>query len=308
MTPKAKTKLIVVGSITLWLLCLSLFLTQSRFEKSLIFTQFTSGAQLNEIVRFIRDSTEIPPNSDPNIIYVVDTINTDSVYFVNDLEPKKSLREYAPEVKSQGTLGSCVSWASAYAGLTILKRIESGSKSHLPFDPMDLHGRLQKLENKTPCADGANIAEALNVLRDKGCPILRTEVGSCKNIDPDLGKRNPEVLFGFKSLYFYDSDSIKKAIANNMPVVFGINCYTGNYWENAYYDESGVWSGHYTGRVSNMGHAMCVVGYDDDLKGGAFEVMNSWGGNWGKDGYFWIKYSDFEKHVKSAYAMYAKRK
>jgi len=37
-----------------------------------------------------------------------------------------------------------------------------------------------------------------------------------------------------------------------------------------------------------MGHAMCIVGYDDAK--GAFKVRNSWGADWGENGYVWIAY------------------
>jgi hypothetical protein len=46
---------------------------------------------------------------------------------------------------------------------------------------------------------------------------------------------------------------------------------------------------------------MCVVGYDDGKYGGAFEIQNSWGTDWGNDGYIWIKYQDFANWVREAY-------
>ena len=46
---------------------------------------------------------------------------------------------------------------------------------------------------------------------------------------------------------------------------------------------------------------MCVVGYDDAQYGGAFEIQNSWGINWGNKGYIWIRYADFARFVKYAY-------
>jgi len=48
-------------------------------------------------------------------------------------------------------------------------------------------------------------------------------------------------------------------------------------------------------------HAMVVVGFDDGK--GAFEVLNSWGENWGNKGYFWLRYEDYANHVPSAYQM-----
>jgi hypothetical protein len=52
------------------------------------------------------------------------------------------------------------------------------------------------------------------------------------------------------------------------------------------------------------GQALCVVGYDDDKYGGAFEVMNSWGKDWGNNGFTWIRYDDFLAFVKYAYELY----
>jgi hypothetical protein len=41
-----------------------------------------------------------------------------------------------------------------------------------------------------------------------------------------------------------------------------------------------------------LGHLVLIVGWDDSLCGGvgAWHVKNSWGTDWGEDGYFWIKY------------------
>jgi hypothetical protein len=42
------------------------------------------------------------------------------------------------------------------------------------------------------------------------------------------------------------------------------------------------------------GHAMTVVGYDDDNK--YFIIRNSWGENWGDKGYCYYKYEDWGAH------------
>jgi hypothetical protein len=56
--------------------------------------------------------------------------------------------------------------------------------------------------------------------------------------------------------------------------------------------------------IGNGLHAMCVVGYDDDKGlGGAFEVVNSWGKDFGDDGYFWLTYDAFKILGTEAYVM-----
>ena len=49
---------------------------------------------------------------------------------------------------------------------------------------------------------------------------------------------------------------------------------------------------------------MTIVGYDDYKFGGSFRVVNSWGKEFGDNGYLWIKYSDFIEKVDVTYIMF----
>ena len=53
---------------------------------------------------------------------------------------------------------------------------------------------------------------------------------------------------------------------------------------------------------------MTIVGYDDNKFGGAFRVVNSWGTDYGDNGFLWIKYSDFISNVKVVYIMFLDEK
>ena len=63
----------------------------------------------------------------------------------------------------------------------------------------------------------------------------------------------------------------------------------------------------YQANALAYGHALCVVGYDDNKLGkgqGAFKLVNSWGSSWGEGGYFWMSYDTFGKFAKYGYQAY----
>jgi hypothetical protein len=50
---------------------------------------------------------------------------------------------------------------------------------------------------------------------------------------------------------------------------------------------------------------MCVIAYDDNVAGGAFKILNSWGTAWGDKGMVWIKYADFARWCQMALQPFA---
>jgi hypothetical protein len=92
-------------------------------------------------------------------------------------------------------------------------------------------------------------------------------------------------------------DFLKKLIAAGSPLPFGMNTMTSmvGMAKNSSLNQ-GLWQ-PMPNDTSEGGHAMTVIGYSDYKFGGAFEIMNSWGADYGDNGFFWIKYSDFIKFV-----------
>ncbi len=93
-----------------------------------------------------------------------------------------------------------------------------------------------------------------------------------------------------------DSQGIKKAILKNGSV-------TVSYYHSASflnYTESGTT--YFQDRVENTNHTVTIIGWDDNFSkdnfrykpvtDGAWLVKNSWGENWGDNGYFWVSYCD----------------
>jgi hypothetical protein len=213
-----------------------------------------------------------------------------------------SLRVFAPPVQNQGSTPSCISWATAYAGMTIVKRIEQGSLKVSPFSAMNLYNRVRPYDNLNQCDAGSLFESNVILVNNKGVTYDGNYPKYCENLSPTMAYANK--LFRYEDLNI-SAWNIKYAIARNRPVMIGMKMYSGNYWATMSYHETGIWNGTHTGDIS-WNHGMLVIGYDDRIAGGAFLVMNSWGTDFGKDGYFWLKYNNVRNEIICAYALIPK--
>ena len=227
------------------------------------------------------------------------------------LPSQYSLKKYCPYPKEQSEYNTCTSWAAIYAARTICEAISNGwtntdTITSEAFSPLFIY---KQVVSSPGCKEGSSIGESLGLLMDKGVPKLRQFDGLCVDSVPEklYADAINNKIDGY-SLIFNDfcdkkMDKVlltKKALSQNRPVVISLIRF------NSLNETREVWSGE---RDFQRGyHAMCVVGYDDKKFGGAFEVMNSWGSDWGDNGFIWIKYNDYCEVVRYAYDMYLKKK
>lgn len=222
-----------------------------------------------------------------------------------------SLKKYCPSPKSQGPHGTCTAWSTTYAARTICEAISNGwankdSITTEAFSPIFIY---KQLNLQSGCINGVSVAGALELLKSRGAPKLRSFDVLCADYIPDTLYANASnyriddytALFNTYSSYVPDKVSVvKKALTEDHPVVFAMNVY------ESFDNSTDVWNG--VKDVLRGPHAMCIIGYDDEKYGGAFEIMNSWGAYWASSGFVWIKYEDFRMNADYAYDVYVKKK
>ncbi len=225
--------------------------------------------------------------------------------------PKRfSLKPYAPTPGDQGRQPSCVGWASGYGARTIAYAVKNNWKfnkvkiNQNAFSPSFIYNQIKSYGDNN-CTRGSFIADAMKLMNTSGILKKREfayNPNSCTSKPNSFGlqKARNNKIITFERLARWDNPynlvgKVKKAIANKNPVVVGMFKYgklggLGELWSPPTVPSGG-------------GHAMVVVGYDDTKHGGAFEIMNSWGTRFRNGGFFWVRYNDFKKYIKTAYVL-----
>jgi len=240
----------------------------------------------------------------------IDRAATEISGFTNTFPSRYSLENYVPPVKDQ--VGStCTGFAFIYYGLSTQYNYQFSITNEVDkvghsFDPYFVYTMLNQTDYS--CSSGNFLKQVLGKLKYKGAkkrffpPFLKCN--SDDNSDKYLDYTLP---YSLSSYYRFPIDNdlvynVKKSISRNKPVIIGIFV-NNNFIYNTSYN--GYTNSNSFTRIPAYGsyHAVAVVGYDDYKNGGAFRVVNSWGKSWGNDGYFWIKYDDFNFYVKEAYVM-----
>jgi len=220
-----------------------------------------------------------------------------------------SLKQYAPIPGDQNNYGTCVGWAAAYAARTIsesvaLNRLSQTETTQNVFSPIYIYKNIRP--DDPSGMSGAQIYTALDLMRDTGAvkmiDIERTT--TFPHVDLEYYKDSRNYPIGDYITLFSTEDRrkpalitriVKKSLSERKPVIIGMNT------PDSFNEAKDVWEPNENSERYYYGHALCVVGYDDNKYGGAFEVLNSWGRKWGNGGYIWIPYRTFVDFVSEGY-------
>ena len=190
--------------------------------------------------------------------------------------PTLDLRPYLLPIKDQGENGDCVAFSVAC------------TKEYQEYVVNDILTPLSEwfiytnanVDNPMSCDIGLDIPQGFDIIKNIGVPpeMYFPTPKKCPKDMPVLVTQNAIDNAKKYKIHSYNEinsiNELKTALANFGPCPIGFPVYntTSTFWEKRKND------------ILQGGHCVSVVGYTDD----SFIIRNSWGSNWGKDGYsFW---------------------
>lgn len=206
--------------------------------------------------------------------------------------PKVWLSLPMPPVGNQLQQGSCTSWATAYAVNGYFKHLREFTNYQYSNSLLSPSYVYSSITNGS--CTGTSYPDNFNVMIQKGCCTLEdlpyNDISCNKSNDNTLDqKASLNKLLKFELVNKNDITNLKSILYSGFPIMIAIDV-------DASFDnlKSPFILKQKSGSVRG-GHAIVVVGYDDNLN--AFKVQNSWGENWGDNGFFWIDYDFFPTAV-----------
>ncbi len=220
-----------------------------------------------------------------------------SAPMMGTLPLEKDLSSWFPVAGFQGMQSSCVGWAVAYGLKSFQEAIENKQKPTNDlrlYSPAYVYNQIKMGD----CRSGSSIEQALDLLKREGVAKLSDfpyNSNSCnERPNSDIkSKARPFSIADWRRVDIKNQVEVKSQIVSGFPIVIGM--YVDDGFQNLKGNK--IYLGP-SGRELG-GHAMVVVGYDDSKQ--AYKVFNSWGTNWGNNGFGWISYSAFADRVKEAY-------
>ena len=216
-----------------------------------------------------------------------------SRYKAAQLPPKVDMRSKMTEVEDQLQVGSCTANAVAGAYEYIVKKNQG-----IDYDASRLfiyyNARLANLPKGQRMSDsGSNIRVAVDQMIKQGCCSEETWEYSQ---DPKIVNSRPSAD-AYEEAQNYKLTEIqnvpvelnawKSALAEGYPIIFGVRLYST--FDNLRNGRVPDPHPNEIGRNTHGSHAMLCVGYSDPDK--MFIVRNSWGKNWGDNGYCYMSYN-----------------
>ncbi len=217
------------------------------------------------------------------------------------------LREWCSPVENQGAIGSC----TAHAASGVVEYFQRRAyDEHLEASRLFIYKTTRNLMGVTGDTGGW-LRNTMGALVLCGAPLEK--YWEYTDVDPDFDEEPSSFVYAvadnFETLKYFCHDplgaaigkkavldGVKSYIAAGVPSMFGFFGFP-SFSET---DKDGAIPFPCPNEQAEWGHAVVAVGYDDkkEVKNprcnkktkGALLIRNSWGKEWGDDGYGWLPY------------------
>jgi C1A family cysteine protease len=204
-----------------------------------------------------------------------------------------SLRGEMPPVYDQGKLGSCT--ANAIGSVIEHQEMQQGARAETPSRLFIYYGE-RVIEGDVPYDHGAQIRDGIKVVASEGAPPETAwpyDIAKFAEKPPqqayEQAKRDRAVQYQ-RIIPGGHGAPIRTAVKAHHPVAFGFT--VPEAFESPSWDvKSEPLPLPGAAEKSIGGHAVAIAGWDFTRKRfpvDAFEIRNSWGPEWGDEGYFWM--------------------
>lgn len=222
--------------------------------------------------------------------------------------PAVDLSPSLPTPCNQGALPSCVGWVGAYGLMTYLvaENLDGWTdlnRTNRHFSPGFVFNQRNSVQTgrseRNSCSEaGMFLTDLFTLLRDTGCTTWAVVPYSDQDCETQPDRAALDAAGEFRIAYFrqveQDLVSMQTYLAQGIPVVATI-------WVGTTFGALGSGEVYDSNEAETFLHAVLVAGYDDQRE--ALKVMNSWGTQWGENGYGWIAYDAWETITEEAYVV-----
>lgn len=213
------------------------------------------------------------------------------------LPAKVDMRALCPPVYDQGQLGSCT--ANAIAAAMQFERHRQGIPDDFPPSRLFIYYNERAMEGSVASDSGAAIRDGIKSVAKLGdCPEYQWPYDTAKFADKPADICYANAL-KFRALDYWrvprNLTQMRGCLAAGFPFVIGFSVYES--FETDAVAKDGMVPMPKEGDSLMGGHAVLVVGYDDNMPVdhsghvGRFIVRNSWGPDWADGGYFYLPYA-----------------
>lgn len=195
-----------------------------------------------------------------------------------------------PEIFNQGQTNSCTGNSTSFhlSGNVLNHHVQNEVQINLPLSRLFLYYGGRKAIGEENQDNGAQIRDVFKATANVGVCSEDIWQFRPRNVTVKPSAEAYEEAIKFKSLEYKRLNNTRQELVGclleGFSFVFGFQVFES--FESQEVADTGEVELPQSGERRIGGHAVCGVGYD--LEKDRFIVANSWGKEWGKDGYFTI--------------------